>query len=86
MNYPLDLTFKISTIANDFNIQDADGSSVAYVRQKMFKLKEHVQVYKDQTRTEQIFTIKASKWLDFSASYQFTDNNERVLGRVVRRG
>lgn len=86
MNYPLDLTFRITSIANDFSIVDAIGESVSYVRQKMFKLKEHVQVYKDQSRTDLLFTIRASKWLDFSASYQFTDNNERVLGRVVRRG
>lgn len=86
MNYPLDLTFRITSIANDFSIVDANGESVAYVRQKMFKLKEHVQVYKDQSRTDLLFTIRASKWLDFSASYQFTDSNERMLGRVVRRG
>ncbi len=86
MNYPLSLTFRISTITNDFNLQDANGENLAFVRQKLLKLKEHVEVFKDQTRSELLFTIKASKWLDFTASYQFTDANERVLGRVVRRG
>ena len=40
LNYPLDFKFKISTLASDFNITDKNGNYVAYVRQKMFKLKE----------------------------------------------
>ncbi|MGC3977136.1 MAG: hypothetical protein QM751_02200 [Paludibacteraceae bacterium] len=86
MNYPLDLIFRITTIANDFSIQDANGDKVAYVRQKLLKLKEEVQVYKDEIRADLRYTIKANKWLDFSASYVFLDANNLTLGRVVRRG
>ena len=40
LNYPLDFKFKITTLASDFNITDRDGKHIAYVRQKMFKLKK----------------------------------------------
>lgn len=86
MNYPLDLTFRITTITNDFSVQDAAGEKVAFVRQKLLKLKEEVHVFKDESRADLQFVIKANKWLDFSASYLFMDANNRVLGRVVRRG
>jgi len=45
LNYPLDFKFKISTLSSDFNITDKNGNYVAYVRQKMFKLKEDVVVF-----------------------------------------
>ena len=47
LNYPLDFKFKITTLASDFNITDRNGNYVAYVRQKMFRLKEDVIVFSD---------------------------------------
>ena len=34
--YPLNFQFKVTSLANDFNVKDANGKSLAYVRQKMF--------------------------------------------------
>ena len=86
MQFPLNFTFKITTISNDFRVNDATGAEVAFVRQKLFKLKEEVQVFNDESRSQLNFTVKANKWLDFSASYVFYDNQELELGRIVRRG
>ncbi len=86
MQFPLNFTFKITTISNDFRVNDATGAEVAFVRQKLFKLKEEVQVFNDESRSQLNFTVKANKWLDFSASYVFYDNQEWELGRIVRRG
>lgn len=85
-SYPLKLTFKISTFANDFTASDAHGNLIAYVRQKMFKLKEDIVVYRDTSKTEEMYRIKANKWLDFNTSYSFTDANGSALGRVSRKG
>ena len=38
-NYPLSFEFKIGTLANDFTARDASGVTIAYVRQKIMKLK-----------------------------------------------
>jgi hypothetical protein len=86
LQFPLDLTFKIGTLSNDFVIKDANEMTVGYVRQKMMKLVEEVQVYTDESRSELNYTIRANKWLDFSASYAFIDKNGREIGRVARKG
>jgi len=86
LQFPLDLTFKITTFSNDFVAQDANGQTVAYVRQKMLKLIEEIQVFNNESRSELNYTIKANKWLDFSASYLFTDKYGRDLGRITRKG
>jgi len=86
LQFPLDLTFKISTLSNDFVTQDANGITVAYVRQKMLKLIDEIQVYTDESRSQLIYTIKANQWLDFSASYAFTDAKGKDIGRVARKG
>lgn len=45
MQFLLNFTFKITSIANDFRVNDATGAEVAFVRQKLFKLKEEIQVF-----------------------------------------
>ena len=84
--FPLNLTFKISTFSNDFETKDANGNTIAYVRQKMLKLLEEVQVYSNDSRSELTHTIRADRWLDFSASYRFTNRNGLDIGRIVRKG
>jgi len=86
LSFPLKFTFKISTLSNDFIAEDSSGAQVAYVRQKMFKLKEEVKVYKDESKSELITTIKADKWLDFSASYNFWDERGNNYGKIGRKG
>lgn len=87
LNYPLDFTFKITTLSSDFNINDKNGNYVAYVRQKMFKLKEDVVVFNDETRSREFFRIKANQWIDFNASYSLTDVvNNKNFGRLARKG
>ena len=87
LNYPLDLTFKITTLSSDFNITDKNGNYVAYVRQKMFKLKEDVIVFNDETKSKELFRIKANQWIDFNASYQMTEvENNKNFGRLARKG
>ncbi|MGC4129441.1 MAG: hypothetical protein QM564_07740 [Bergeyella sp.] len=87
LNYPLDFKFKITTLSSDFNITDRNGNYVAYVRQKMFKLKEDVAVYSDESRTKELFRVKADRWLDFNASYSMVDVvNAKRYGRLARKG
>ncbi len=86
IQYPVDLKFKISTLSNDFVASDATGKVIAYVRQKMFKLREAVTVYSDESRSSALYTIKANKWLDFSAAYAMMNQHGEVIGKVARKG
>jgi hypothetical protein len=86
MQYPLQLTFKFFALAPQFAITDASGKSVMYVRQKLFKLKEVINVFADPERTQPLYDIKADRILDFSAKYNFSDPNGQSVGAVKRKG
>lgn len=85
-DFPLTFRFKIGTIANDFVVKDSNDKTIAYVRQKMFKLKEAIMVYAKEDKKDLLYKINADRILDFNANYQFTNQDEEVLGRVGRRG
>ena len=86
IKFPVELVFKIGTLANDFEARDAQGITLAYVYQKMFKFKEEILVYTDTSKSEVLYTIKADSWLDFSAAYCFYDKKGEELGKIVRKG
>lgn len=90
MNYPLQLSFKILAMAPQVTLTDATGAPIFYVRQKIFRLREGVQVYASKAEREQgqppIFTVESNRIIDFSATYRFTDEEGRELGSVRRRG
>ncbi|MGJ8677346.1 MAG: hypothetical protein ACSHX0_07495 [Akkermansiaceae bacterium] len=86
MNYPLNLSFKIAALAPQIYVTDANGATICYVKQKMFKLKEDIQVFSDDKKTRQIASIKANKVIDWSARYFFTDAEGNEIGSVGRQG
>lgn len=86
IEFPVRFTFKITTLANDFVATDASGQVIAYVRQKLLKLKEAITVYADASKTKVQYTIQADRWLDFSAAYSFKDANGVAFGKVARKG
>ena len=86
MNFPLSLTFKVAALAPQIYVHDASGAPLCYVRQKMFKLKEHISVFKDETKAQLISEIHADRIIDFSAAYRFVDPEGTVYGSVKRKG
>lgn len=87
LSFPMEFTFKIGTIWNDFEAKDANGATIAYVRQKMFKLKEAVSVYNNDSKSALLYKIAADRWIDYNASYRFTEGeSENATGRVGRKG
>ncbi len=88
MNYPIEFSFKLLAIASQIYIRDASGGLVGYVKQKLFKLKEDINVYSDESQSTEafLFNIKADRVLDFSAKYNFTDAQGRLLGSIKRKG
>ncbi len=86
LQFPIRFQFKISTLSNDFTATDAQGKVIAYVKQKMFKLKEDIVIYNDETKSKVNYRIKADRWLDFSAAYSFSDEHGNSFGKIVRKG
>ena len=86
MHYPLELKFKLWAFAPQLSITDSQGNLALYVRQKLWKLREAIGVFSDTERTNQLYSIKADRILDFSARYNFSDQADKPLGAVKRRG
>ncbi|NIP25047.1 MAG: hypothetical protein GWO38_14835, partial [Phycisphaerae bacterium] len=86
MQYPLVLNFKILAIAPQIFIRDANGSELMYVKQKLFKLKEDINVFSDRSQTTHLYSIKADRIIDFSPRYNFADPQGMSLGAVKRQG
>ncbi len=87
LKFPINFVFNIGTFSNDFTATDTNGHVVAYVRQKMFKLKEDIIIYDNESKTKENFRIRADKWIDFSTAYSITDlNTKEEIGKVARKG
>lgn len=86
MNYPLQLSFKLLAIASQIYIRDANGQLLGYVKQKLFKFKEDINVFADEAQTQQMYNIKADRVIDFSAKYNFTSADGQAIGSIKRKG
>lgn len=84
--YPLNFIFHVTTFHSDFSITESNGNILYYVRQKMFRLKEKVEVFSDRNRINKQFTIEAGDWLDFNTNYEFLNENKEREGRLARKG
>jgi len=86
MSYPLQLRFKILALAPQVYVQDATGAEVCYVKQKLLRLREKVEVFTDSSRSTLLCTIQADRIIDFNACYAFHMSDGTLLGKVRRRG
>lgn len=86
MNYPLKLSFKLIALASQIYIRDSQGNLLGYVKQKLLKLKEDINVFADEQQSRLLFNIRADRMIDFSARYNFTDANGSMIGSIKRKG
>jgi hypothetical protein len=86
MRFPLDLRFKIVAIAPQISVTDAAGNLLLYVKQRAFRLKEAVTVFRDAEQTRPVYHITADRVLDISAQYRVDDASGSPLGVLRRQG
>jgi len=86
MHYPLTLSFKIAALAPQLSVRDAAGQELLYVKQKLLKLKDKINVFADSGQTRQLYEINADRIIDFSPKFTFTDTSGRTIGAVKRHG
>jgi len=68
-------------------IYNPQGQLVLYCHQKMFKLKEDIRVYSDETKTRELLNIQSRQILDFSAYYDIFDSQySSRVGGLRRKG
>ena len=86
IQYPLCLTFKIVALAPQLSVKDASGREIMYIKQKLFKFKEKVEIFSNSSKTEVIGRIQANKVIDWSARYFFETSAGEAMGSVGRKG
>lgn len=74
-------------LTGKFRFYDPLGNMVMFSEQKMFRLREDIRVYSDESKTQEVLSIKARQIMDFSASYDVVDTamNQKV-GALRRKG
>ena len=88
MQFPIDIRFKLIAIAPQIFVRDANGTLLAYIRQKLLKLREDVVVYGDAEQTRPLYRIRADRIIDIGARYSITDsaNADLPIGSVRQQG
>lgn len=86
MKFPLFLRFKLLALSPQIFVDDSEGNTVCYVKQKLLKLKEAITVYRDVSQTEELYKIGADRIIDFNAKYNISRANGDVIGTIQRRG
>ncbi|HEU0297056.1 MAG TPA: hypothetical protein VFR47_30230 [Anaerolineales bacterium] len=74
-------------LTGKFRFYDPMGNLVMFSEQRMFKLREDIRVYSDESKMQEVLSIKARQILDFSAAYDVVDTamNQKV-GALRRKG
>lgn len=86
MNYPLSFRFKLLALTPQIYVTDASGREVCYVKQKMFRLREKIEVHADSSRQQLLCTIEADRIIDVRTRFSFKDTSGRELAVFRRRG
>ena len=86
VQFPLRLSFRILTLAPRIDVTDATGRPVLHARQRLFKFREHVEIFTDATQTVRLAEIRADRVIDWSARYAFTDARGGAIGSMGRKG
>ncbi|MDQ2692642.1 MAG: hypothetical protein M3Y68_11455 [Chloroflexota bacterium] len=74
-------------LTGKFRFYDPAGRMIMFSEQKMFRLREDIRVYSDESKSQEVLSIQARQIMDFSAAYDVVDTalNQKV-GTLRRKG
>ena len=78
---------QVFALAGKFRFYEPSGKLVLFSEQKMFKLREDIRVFSDETKTQEVLMIKARQIIDFSAAFDVVDSGTgQKIGALRRKG
>src|SRR5687768_15586128 len=78
---------QVFALAGKFRVYEPGGRLVLFSEQKMFKIREDIRVYSDESKTQEVLMIKARQIMDFSAAYDVVDSESgQKVGALRRKG
>jgi len=73
--------YEVSTLGSD---EKSAGDPICFVEQKRMKLKEDLRAFTDDTKTSEVFRIKAQQVWDPRARYDITDASGQKVGQLQK--
>ena len=86
LHFPITLRMKLMALAPQFYVSDKNDRPIAYVKQKLFKLKEDISIFANEQQNKLLYTIKADRIIDFNAVYTLRDAAGQTIGKLKREG
>ncbi len=76
---------QVFALTGKFRVFDPSENLVLFSEQKMFRLREDIRIYSDESKSQEVLTIKARQIIDFSAAYDVMDSMTGEKVGVLRR-
>jgi hypothetical protein len=78
---------QVLALTGKVRVYTPDGQLGLYSEQKMFKLREDIRVYSDESKSNELLWIQARQVIDFAAAYDITDQTSgQKVGALRRKG
>lgn len=79
---------KLTLLTNQYFVYQGESkdsaSLVAFVQQKRLAMREKITFYKDQSKKEVLFTVKARGAIDLGAKYDVVSESDKKLGVIQK--
>lgn len=76
---------QVFALTGKLRFYNPQNELVLYVEQKMFRLREDIRVFSDESKAQELLLIQARNILDFSAAYDVIDSASGQKVGVLRR-
>lgn len=76
---------QVFALTGKFRVYDPAENLVLFSEQKMFRLREDIRVYADESKAQEVLIIKARQIIDFSAAYDVIDAATGQKAGALRR-
>lgn len=76
----------LALMGAEFEILTPDEQLAYFVKQKAFKLKESIKVFRDRNQSDLALTISARSIMDFSGTYDVVTASGEKVGALKREG
>jgi hypothetical protein len=76
---------QVLALTGKIRLYTSEGDQVLYCQQKMFRLREDIRAYSDESLSQELLYIQARTIIDFSAAYDVFDSGYGTKVGVLRR-
>jgi uncharacterized protein YxjI len=78
---------QVFALTGKLRFYDPQDNLVLYVEQKMFRLREDIRIYSDESKSQEVLLVKARAIIDFNAAYDvFESASGQRVGTLRRKG